>query len=127
VQSVQALTPSLSNIETASPKVLSQAVSPNVASQMGQMMLQVTQNAGGTAYLTAGPPAVGSSLLIAGKTGTAENGINNSGLDDAVFTCYAPYSNPSIAVGVIVQGGGFGAAAAAPIAVKVIQAYLGAS
>ncbi len=127
VQSVQALTPSLSNIETASPKVLSQAVSPNVASQMGQMMLQVTQNTGGTAYLTAGPPAVGRSLLIAGKTGTAENGINNSGLDDAVFTCYAPYSNPSIAVGVIVQGGGFGAAAAAPIAVKVIQAYLGAS
>jgi hypothetical protein len=31
-----------------------------------------------------------------------------------------------IAVGVIVQGGGFGADAAAPIAVKVIQAYLGA-
>jgi cell division protein FtsI/penicillin-binding protein 2 len=29
-----------------------------------------------------------------------------------------------IAVGVIVQGGGFGADAAAPIAVQVIQAYL---
>lgn len=126
VQSVQALAPDLSYIQQASPKALSQAASSKVAGQMGQMMLQVTQNPGGTAYQTAGPPAVGS-LQIAGKTGTAENGVNNAGLDDAVFTCYAPYSNPRIAVGVIVQGGGFGAAAAAPIAVKVIQAYLGAS
>jgi peptidoglycan glycosyltransferase len=126
VQSVQALTPSLSNVQTASPKVLSDAVSPQVAGEMGQMMLSVTQNPGGTAYLTAGPPAVGT-LQIAGKTGTAENGVNNAGLDDAVFTCFAPYSNPQIAVGVIVQGGGYGAAAAAPIAVKIIQAYLAAS
>ena len=126
VQSVQALTPSLSKIQTASPKALSRAVSPRAATSMGQMMLAVTQNPGGTAYLTAGPPAVGS-LQIAGKTGTAENGVNNAGLDDAVFTCFAPYSSPRIAVGVIVQGGGFGAAAAAPIAVKVIQAYLGGS
>jgi peptidoglycan glycosyltransferase len=127
VQSVQALTPALSNIESASPKALSRAVSPQVASEMGQMMLQVTQNPAGTAYQTAGPPAVGHGLLIAGKTGTAENGVNNAGLDDAVFTCFAPFGNPRIAVGVIVQGGGFGAAAAAPIAVKIIQAYLGGS
>jgi cell division protein FtsI/penicillin-binding protein 2 len=47
--------------------------------------------------------------------------------DDAVFTCFAPAGDPKIAVGVIVKGGGFGAAAAAPIAVKVIQAFLGKS
>jgi peptidoglycan glycosyltransferase len=127
VQSVQALSPALSNIQTASPRVLSQAVSSQVAAQMGQMMLQVTQNPAGTAYATAGPNAVGHGLLIAGKTGTAENGVNNAGLDDAVFTCFAPYASPQIAVGVIVQGGGFGAAAAAPIAVKVIEADLGES
>ena len=63
-------------------------------------------------------------VQIAGKTGTAQNGINNSGLNDAVFTCFAPASNPKIAVGVIVKGGGFGADAAAPIAVKIIRAYL---
>ena len=63
--------------------------------------------------------------MIAGKTGTAQNGVNNSHLDDAVFTCFAPADNPTIAVGVIVKGGGFGADAAAPIAVKIIQAYLG--
>ena len=50
--------------------------------------------------------------------------MNNSGLNDAVFTCYAPYDNPQIAVGVIIQGGGYGATAAAPIAVQVIKAYL---
>ena len=37
---------------------------------------------------------------------------------------YAPYDNPQIAVGVIIQGGGYGATAAAPIAVQVIKAYL---
>ncbi|HEY2552663.1 MAG TPA: penicillin-binding transpeptidase domain-containing protein [Streptosporangiaceae bacterium] len=122
VQSVQA--PDLSTIQTTTPKLLHQTVSSQVASEVGSMMLQVTQNPGGTAFQTAGPPAVGS-LNIAGKTGTAENGVNNAGLNDAVFTSFAPYSDPKIAVGVIVQGGGFGADAAAPIAVKVIKAYLG--
>ena len=87
------------------------------------MMIAVTTNPGGTAFATANPSVAG--VEIAGKTGTAENGVNNSGLDDAVFTCFAPANNPRIAVGVIVKGGGFGADAAAPIAVKIIQAYLG--
>jgi penicillin-binding protein A len=120
----QVQAPDLSIITSTTPSTLSQAVSPQVASEMTNMMIQVTQNPGGTAYQTAGPPTVGS-LVIAGKTGTAENGINNSGLDDAVFTCFAPASDPKIAVGVIVKGGGFGADAAAPIAVKIIEAYLG--
>jgi cell division protein FtsI/penicillin-binding protein 2 len=92
------------------------------------MMYQVTNNPGGTAYATAGPQATGG-ITIDGKTGTAQNGLNNGNLNDAVFTCFVPGSNgqPSpIAVGVIVQGGGFGADAAAPIAVQVIKAYLGA-
>ena len=63
-------------------------------------------------------------VQIAGKTGTAQNGVNNSGLNDAVFTCFASSGNRSMAVGVIIQGGGYGAAAAAPIAVQVLKAYL---
>jgi penicillin-binding protein A len=122
LQSVQA--PDLTTIASTTPSVLSQAVTSQVASEVGSMMVQVTQNPDGTAYQTAGPPAVGS-LVIAGKTGTAENTISGAGLDDAVFTCFAPASNPQIAVGVIVKGGGFGADAAAPIAVKIIEAYLG--
>jgi penicillin-binding protein A len=121
VQSIQA--PDLSTIQSASPTVLSQAVSAQVASEVTQMMIQVTTNPAGTAFVTANPSVAG--VEIAGKTGTAENGVGNSGLDDAVFTCFAPANDPKIAVGVIVKGGGFGADAAAPIAVKVIQAYLG--
>jgi penicillin-binding protein A len=126
VQSVRA--PDLNVIQSASPTgtLLHQAVSGRVAGQIGQMMLAVTQNPAGTAYQTAGPPAV-QGFQIAGKTGTAENGVSNAGLDDAVFTSFAPYGNPTIAVGVIVQGGGFGADAAAPIAVSIIKAYLGKS
>jgi len=116
--------PDLTAIQRTQPSPLSQPVSSPVAAGIGSMMLQVTQNPAGTGYATAGPPAVGS-LQIAAKTGTAQNGINNTNLNDAVFTCYAPYSNPQIAVAVIVQGGGYGAAAAAPIAVRIIQAYLG--
>jgi peptidoglycan glycosyltransferase len=121
VQNVQA--PDLRNIQSASPAVLSRPVSSQVASEIGQMMFQVTHNTGGTAFATANPQVAG--VDISGKTGTAENGVNNAGLNDAVFTCFAPSSNPRIAVGVIVQGGGFGADAAAPIAVKIIKAYLG--
>ena len=53
------------------------------------------------------------------------NGTNGSSKSDAVFTAFAPAGNPTIAVGVIVQGGGYGAAAAAPIAIAVIKAALG--
>ncbi|MGO9079397.1 MAG: peptidoglycan D,D-transpeptidase FtsI family protein [Streptosporangiaceae bacterium] len=120
VQQVQA--PDLSTVRSARPTVLSNAVSPPVASDVGQMMTQVVQNPSGTANnINKGVTGV----EIAGKTGTAQNGINNTGLDDAVFTCYAPVGNPKIAVGVIIQGGGYGAAAAAPIAAQVIRAYLG--
>ncbi len=94
-------------------------------SAIGQFNDTVTplQEAMMAAAVAAGPPATG--IDIRGKTGTAQNGPNNSGLDDAVFTCFAAGPGQQIAVAVIVQGGGFGAAAAAPIAVKIIQAYLG--
>jgi len=90
-----------------------------VAGQLTQMMISVTQSPQGTAHATADVPGI----VIAAKTGTAQTGINNSGLDDAVFTCFAPAANPQIAVGVVVKGGGLGADASAPIAVKIIQAY----
>jgi peptidoglycan glycosyltransferase len=119
---VQGVTASdLSTVQTTNPTVLSQPVSSSVASSVGQMMLAVVQQPEGTAYQFR---AQATGVQIAGKTGTAETG-EFSGLNDAVFTCFAPYANPKIAVGVIVQGGGYGAVAAAPIAVQVIKAYLG--
>ena len=118
VQKVTA--PDLTPLETAQPSPLSQAVSPSVAANVSQMMVNVVKKPYGTAHNTAFLP----NIAIAAKTGTAQNGANNTGLDDAVFTCFAPVSNPQIAVGVIVKGGGLGADASAPIAVKIIQAYL---
>ncbi len=115
--------PGLAVVQQHSATLLSQAVTPTVAGYMQQLMNGVTHNPAGTAYATAGPQATGG-INIDGKTGTAQNGVNNTGLNDAVFSCFVPGSN--IAVGVIVQGGGFGADAAAPIAVSVIKAYLAA-
>jgi cell division protein FtsI/penicillin-binding protein 2 len=118
VQKVTA--PDLTPLETAQPTPLGQTVSPSVAANVSQMMVDVVKQPYGTAHNTAFLP----NIAIAAKTGTAQNGANNTGLDDAVFTCFAPVSNPQIAVGVIVKGGGLGADASAPIAVKIIQAYL---
>jgi penicillin-binding protein A len=119
---IQQVTSNLSPVYTAPVTKLSQAVSPAVANNVQQMMLAVTQQPEGTGYQYNANDEGG--LVIAGKTGTAQNGVNASGLNDAVFTAFAPGNNPKIAVGVMIQGGGYGAAAAAPIAVKVIQAYL---
>jgi peptidoglycan glycosyltransferase len=121
VQEVRA--PDQEVVQKTAPTEIRQVVSSQVASYLTTMMESVTHNPSGTAYLTAGPPAT--HINIAGKTGTAQNGAEAVGVDDAVFTCFAPADNPQIAVGVIVKGGGFGAAAAAPIAVAIIQAFLG--
>jgi peptidoglycan glycosyltransferase len=118
---VQKITaPDLTPIFAATANTFSTALTPAAASQVKQMMISVVQSPVGTAHATAFLP----NIEIAGKTGTAQNGVNNSGLDDAVFTGFAPANNPQIAVGVVVKGGGFGADAAAPIAVKIIEAYL---
>ena len=85
------------------------------------MMQSVVNSPAGTAHAFAGAIP---NVQIYGKTGTAQNGINNTNLNDAVFTCFASSGNKSMAVGVIIQGGGYGASAAAPIAVNVLKAYL---
>ena len=120
IQDVKA--PDTTTVQQTTATQLSHPVSAATASQVKQMMVSVVNSANGTAFSVPGIHNPG--LDIAGKTGTAQNGTNNTGLDDAVFTALAPAPNPQIAVGVIIRGGGYGAAAAAPIAVQVIQAYL---
>jgi penicillin-binding protein 2 len=76
-------------------------------------------------------------VKVAGKTGTAQvvampddfkrgemNRIPPKFRDHAWFVAYAPFEDPKIAVVVLVEHGGFGASAAAPIAKKVIEQYL---
>jgi penicillin-binding protein 2 len=43
--------------------------------------------------------------------------------DHAWFVAYAPFEDPQIAVAVLVEHGGFGASAAAPIAKKVMERF----
>jgi len=57
-----------------------------------------------------------------GKTGTAQN---PHGRDHSLFIFYAPYDDPEIAGAVVVEQGGFGATAAAPIARELIRRYFG--
>jgi penicillin-binding protein A len=63
-------------------------------------------------------------LSVAGKTGTAETGV--SGLNTAWFIAFAPADNPKIAIAVTIEHTPeFGGTIAAPIAARVITAYLG--
>ena len=62
-----------------------------------------------------------SQVDIAGKTGTAQN---PHGRDHSWFIAFAPYDNPKIAICVLVENAGFGAAVAAPIAQRIILKYL---
>lgn len=73
---------------------------------------------------------------IAGKTGTAQvfgikqdeeyvkEDLDKRLLDHALFVAFAPVEAPKIAIAVIVENGGGGGSTAAPIARKVMDAYL---
>jgi penicillin-binding protein 2 len=77
---------------------------------------------------------VGAKYVSAGKTGTAQlyslKGEKYSGRvderlrDHAWYLAYAPADHPRIAMAVLVENGGFGAQAAAPIARAVFDYYL---
>ena len=64
----------------------------------------------------------GSIPLTAGKTGTSEV-IGQK--DHSLFVAFGPAEKPEIAIAVVVENGGFGSVAAAPIAKEVFQAYFG--
>ncbi|BBB92002.1 MAG TPA: penicillin-binding protein 2 [Methylomusa anaerophila] len=68
---------------------------------------------------TAGYVFEGLPIPIAGKTSTAEN---PHGDDHGWFVAYAPYDNPTIAVAVVVEQGGYGSDSAAPIIRKILEA-----
>ena len=105
-------------VSTASPRMLGRPISPNTATELTQMMRLVVQ--GGTAAGVGFP----SSLEVAGKTGTAELNLGN--IYDSWFVCFAPASNPRIAIAVVVekQVNGFGATYAAPIAKAILENVL---
>lgn len=70
---------------------------------------------------TASPGAL-PGVQIAAKTGSAETGGNNN--THAWYIAFAPAENPRIAIAVLVENGGAGGVAAAPIAKAVIEKAL---
>jgi len=78
----------------------------------------------------------GAQYTSAGKTGTAqvvaikqnekynEKNVAERHRDHSLFIAYAPLESPKIALAVVVENGGFGARAAAPIARTVLDYYL---
>jgi penicillin-binding protein 2 len=74
-------------------------------------------------------------ITVGGKTGTAqvvtmekfketdEEDVAYKHRDHAWFTSFAPAENPEIAVTVLVEHGGHGGSAAAPVAKKVLEKY----
>lgn len=80
----------------------------------------------------------GAEYVVAGKTGTAqvfsvaqeeqydEEEVDERLRDHGLFIAYAPAEAPQIAVAVVVENGGGGSRAAAPVARKMLDAYFAA-
>jgi penicillin-binding protein 2 len=74
------------------------------------------QTPGGTSYGVFG----GFPVQVAGKTGTVERPGHG---DQSWYAVVAPYADPRIVTIVTVEEGGFGAEAAAPAALRILEAY----
>ena len=115
-------------VRTFAPRVFGQPVSTAVAAELQQMMVGVVSDPLGTGGNAAIP-----GVTVGGKTGTAQNGVGNSGTPYAWFVCWAKRSGDAVApvaVAVVIEdsnadradvsGGGL----AAPVARAVMQAVL---
>jgi peptidoglycan glycosyltransferase len=108
--------PNLSVIQPFQQKVLSQPISAQTSATLTQLMINnVTSGAANNARING--------VDVAGKTGTAQNGVGRP--YTLWFTGFAPANDPQVAVAVVVENGtSFGNAVASPIAKKVIEAVL---
>ena len=96
-----------------------------------QAMVEVTAGESGTARKV----AVGLPFEVAGKTGTAQvfgikqdekynvEELDKRLHDHALFITFAPADKPEIVVAVVVENGGSGSKAAAPMAKKMLDKY----
>jgi cell division protein FtsI/penicillin-binding protein 2 len=131
------------------PQAFQQVLTPQQAAAIRQIMSTVTEEPGGTGTVISAKLA-GTGIRTGGKTGTAEKQAplfdektgklrttkvrkrNAQGQiieieqplmyerTDSWFIAIAPLENPRLAIAVVVEGGGFGARTAAPIAANVI-------
>ncbi|MFJ8820646.1 penicillin-binding transpeptidase domain-containing protein [Streptomyces sp. NPDC102467] len=113
-------------VSTTGGKTYKQVMSAYTASQLQQMMVDVVTKGTGTNARIGG-------ATVGGKTGTAQNGVNNEGVPYAWFLSYAQAddaSSPQVAVAVVVEDASAdrsdisGGGSAAPIARSVMEAVL---
>ena len=98
-----------------------------------EAMFAATNEIGGTSYRSR---LKNKKYMFAGKTGSSqikrfteeqrENEVKQSEInylerDHALYVAFAPYNNPKYAISVLIEHGGSGSSAAAPVAKKVIQ------
>lgn len=119
---------------TTEPEVLSHLDVPDsVLGLIRRGLDGVVNDLSGTAF----DARIADGVRIAGKTGTAQvvfrpagrGQVNPTGeylkRDHAWFAGYAPSNNPRYAIAVLVEHGGSGGRHAAPIAIQVLNRYLG--
>ncbi|MEE3069876.1 MAG: extracellular solute-binding protein, partial [Pseudomonadota bacterium] len=120
---------SVDSVELPSKGGASLGINENDLKQVRKAMYAVSNNRRGTAYKSR---IIDDTVRMAGKTGTSQvrnitaaeraRGVTrNEDLpwerrDHALFVDFAPYDKPKIAVAVVVEHGGGGSTAAAPIA-----------
>lgn len=96
-------------------------INENILRSVRQGMYEVSNSSRGTAYSSR---IANATLRMAGKTGTSQVRsavVNNRDVpweqrDHALFVSYAPFDAPKYAVSVVVEHGGGGSTAAAPVA-----------
>ncbi len=112
------------------PRVRQKAkVAPENLARINDALFAVVNDVKGTAY-----PVRDAALEVSGKTGTAQTGYVNTGNDDpkrawylsrdhAWFASYFPSKSPEVAVVVLIEHGGSGPTAAAPLAIQIVREY----
>lgn len=118
----QIFTSNLTLLQETKPTELRRSISTSTAESVKNMMISAVATGVSSNARIPG-------VVVAGKTGTAENGVGQP--YTLWFTGFAPAKNPKVAIAVVIEnGGGFGQSGrgnsvAAPIAKKVMQAVLG--
>ncbi|MFB7211959.1 peptidoglycan D,D-transpeptidase FtsI family protein [Streptomyces sp. NPDC056255] len=115
-----------STVHQTGSRTYHRAMNPRTAMQLREMMADVVENGTGSNAAIDG-------VTVGGKTGTAQHGVDNSGLPYAWFISWAQApdaAQPAVAVAVVVEDAAAnradisGGGSAAPIARSVMEAAL---
>lgn len=109
-------------VKTFDPAMITNVkISKKTIALVREAMKGVVNEPSGTAHGSALP-----SVLISGKTGTAQSvgeGKGGSG-DHAWFISYAPSDDAKLSMAILIEHGGHGASAAAPVAKLVTETFM---